>query len=187
MTTIPVETGSITSTGPAPERETVNWDDIETNVTFVEGSLGFEKRDIIGADNRFLQVKTGNPWDYIGRFQFEVEPGKLKICTGSLVGPRHLLTAYHCYDQALAHAPYEFKPNFDQGDRGYTTAQVTNVLDLNPGGMPNRCDKEKDWTVMILNQRIGDKYGYFGVKAFDDSKAGKPDFWHEGRIMSSRP
>ena len=49
-----------------------------------------EKRDIIGADNRFHRVITQRraPYSAIGYLSTG--------CTAYLVGPRHLLTAAHC-------------------------------------------------------------------------------------------
>jgi V8-like Glu-specific endopeptidase len=180
---------SLQATGISPKVQLLNMADLLTPGTVVPGSPGsllattnLEERSIIGTDNRFLQVKTGNPWDYIGNFAWGVGNDGWR-CSASLVGPRHLATARHCFNRTNSQITYQFRPNYDQGTRGYTTAQVTHALFL-PGEVGNICSWGEDWAVMILDQRIGDKYGYFGVKQFDGTKVGRPNFWHEGKLRS---
>jgi V8-like Glu-specific endopeptidase len=137
-----------------------------------------EERDIIGTDNRVLQTKTGNPWDYIGSFAWSAQGGR---CSASLVGPRHLATARHCLDTTAGSTiTYQFRPNYDQGTRGYTTAMVTTALYI-PGTLGTTCSYGDDWVVAILDKRLGDMYGYFGVRQFNATKANQAIFWHEGK------
>lgn len=174
-----------------PNVTIVNTADLLTPGTIVPGSLGprtskTEKRDVIGGvDNRFLQTRTGNPWDYIGRisWQFRNPEGVVNTarCSAALVGPRHLATAGHCRVNGGAISgtlvsSITFEPNYDQGPRGYTPAQVTNIIAPSPA-KDWGCGAGGDWAVFILNQRLGDRYGHFGVKV-DPSKTGS--FWHEG-------
>jgi hypothetical protein len=87
-----------------------------------------------------------------------------------------MVTARHCFNMTNTAITYTFRPNYDQGARGYTSAQVTNILYAS-GSLTDTCSYGDDWAVMILSQRLGDMYGYFGVKQFAGTKA---TFWHEG-------
>jgi len=187
---VPVSTVLNSAPGITPNIHLLNKTDLLTEGTIVPGSPGLEpiptpatpqKRDIIGPDNRFLQSKTGNPWDYIGSFAWQVGNDGYR-CSASLVGPRHLATARHCYNTTNSAITYNFRPNYDQGTRGYTTAQATDVMYI-PGTLTDECSYGDDWIVMVLNQRIGDKYGYFGVKQFSNSEANQANFFHEGMYI----
>ena len=170
--------------GTPPKIILLNKDDLLDPNTVVPGSpVGLaqrslvEERDIIGTDNRILQVKTGNPWDYIGSFAWSAQGGR---CSASLVGPRHLATARHCLDTTAGSTiTYQFRPNYDQGTRGRTTAMVTTALYI-PGTLGPICSYGDDWVVAILDQRLGDMYGYFGVRQFNSTKANQAIFWNEG-------
>lgn len=195
---IPIPSFQANSLEPiiAPTVTILDKADLLTPGTVLSGSpgpgprtSGTEKRDIIGGvDNRFLQIKTGNPWDYIGRltFSFRNANGNYNaICSAALVGPRHLATAAHCspyWDPNLGTltSSVTFQPNYDQGTRGYTTAAVTNIFAVGPfnSTVVASCDEGNDWAIFVLNQRLGDKYGWFGMKMIDPSK--RSNFWHEG-------
>ncbi|KAF2446776.1 hypothetical protein P171DRAFT_519138 [Karstenula rhodostoma CBS 690.94] len=170
--------------GITPNLHILDKADLLSEGTIVSGSVGPnpiptatrpQKRSVIGAESRYLQTKTGNPWDYVGRLEWGVGNDGYR-CSGALVGPRHLATARHCFNTTNTAITYTFRPNYDQGARGYTAGQVTNILYVS-GSLTDTCSYGDDWAVMILNQRLGDKYGYFGAKQFAGTTA---TFWHEG-------
>jgi hypothetical protein len=172
--------------GAPPTTILLNTADLLTPGTIISGSpvsripsATLEGRDIIGGvDNRVLQGKTGNPWDHIGSLAWS-DGGR---CSGSLVGPRHLATARHCFDTtAGSQITYQFRPNYDLGTRGYTTATVTSIFALaGTTDYGNPCSVGDDWAVAILDQRLGDTYGWFGMRQFNVTKANQPIFWNEG-------
>lgn len=181
---VPISSALTTAPGITPNLQILDKADLLIEGTVVPGSVGpdpiptptrRQKRSVIGAESRYLQEQTGNPWDYIGRLEWAVGNSGYR-CSGALVGPRHLATARHCFNTSNTAITYTFRPNYDNGNRGYTAAQVTDILYAS-GSLTDTCSYGDDWAVMILNQRLGDKYGYFGAKQFAGTTA---TFWHEG-------
>lgn len=173
-----------TSPGVTPNLHILDKANLLSEGTVVPGSLGLDpisnstrrqKRSVLGGESRYLQTKSGNPWDHIGRLEWAVGNDGYR-CSGALVGPRHLATARHCFNATNTAITYTFRPNYDQGPNGYTAAQVTSIYYV-AGSLTNTCAYGDDWAVMILNQRLGDTYGYFGAKQFTGTTA---TFWHEG-------
>lgn len=128
-------------------------------------------------DERYHQTKKGAPWDYIGT----VVSSNGTHCTGSLVGPRHVATARHCVNQPRdAQSSYVFSPHYDQGTNGYATSSVLKVLHLPGDTDPSGCSSADDWAILILDERLGDKYGWFGLIPFSKYKSDRPIFSHLG-------
>lgn len=93
------------------------------------------------------------------------------------MGPRHILTAKHC--ALVENATARFAPGYDRGEH-FGSGQVTQIV-LNgiPGGSP--CGTMNDWAVMVLDNDLGQKLGYFGVKVVEpDVKRDWPGFWTMG-------
>jgi len=128
-------------------------------------------------DERYHQTKKGYPWDYIGT----LVSTSGTHCTASLVGPRHVATARHCVNQPRdANASFVFSPHYDQGTNGYTTSSVPNAFYLPEVTTPDGCWLADDWAILILDERLGDKYGWFGLIPFSKYKADQPLFSHLG-------
>jgi V8-like Glu-specific endopeptidase len=132
------------------------------------------KRFIFGsADDREHWNVAEFPFHSVGRLYWSSGV----LCSGALVGPRHVLTAKHCIpDEPVAG---DFSPGYDDGER-FGNAQIEVVLSSEGQEAGSPCETKGDWAVLVLDQNLGDQLGYFGVKSPDENRLDKPDFQHMG-------
>jgi len=130
-----------------------------------------EKRFINGNDDRYQYTDTNYPFRAVGKLYWDSGV----FCSGALIGPRHVLTAKHCLAEGV---PGYFAPGFDNGEpfgRGAVTDIVTTTIEW---GSP--CGYKGDWAILMLDNRLGDNLGYFGVKLPDPGLQDQPIFDHVG-------
>lgn len=123
-----------------------------------------EKRFINPPDSRYLNNDTTYPFNLVGKLSWS----NGVFCSGALIGPRHALTAKHCWiDDPSVTAT--FSPNFN-GSVSNTTGSATVLAGFMPPiewGTP--CGFKGDWAILILDQRLGQRNGYFGVRQASNS------------------
>ncbi|KAK7975329.1 hypothetical protein PG989_013792 [Apiospora arundinis] len=126
-----------------------------------------------GVDNRVQYNDQSYPYAAMGKLGF---PGG--YCSGSLIGPRHVAAARHCY---VANQPYVFQPDYNNGDVFPSSSVSTILLGSQDGdGGGGDCFSQDDWAVFVLNDRLSDAHGYLGARVAQTADAGSPKFTNFG-------
>lgn len=121
--------------------------------------------DVIGTDDRYeVKDATQYPYRWVGTLTFTLESGKRVSCTGSLIGPDSVVTSGHCLSDKFT--DMTFSPGQNGDSKPFGTANVTQVwMDENKR---SEQDIERDWAVAKLDQPLGNKAGWFGMKSADN-------------------
>jgi V8-like Glu-specific endopeptidase len=125
-----------------------------------------------GIDTRIIRTPTTAwPWRTISHFS--------NTCTGTLIGPRHLITAAHCINQrgtnnwftftvrpgrdgsTIPYGSSTISPNPPPGQAAwyFTHPQWRNPLTSNP--------RQWDWGLIVIPDRLGDQTGWMGYVALN--------------------
>lgn len=115
------------------------------------------RANVFGKDDRELMPKT------IYNSQPFARIVKVEKCTGALVGPNLVLTAYHCVDHQKKRNG-KYSNSFDVSVARYGlffSADRSKVIDMVHGG---ESGTENDWAVLVLDKNLGSKYGFFKVQ-----------------------
>ena len=152
-----------------PNMTIINQKDVVLDTTTVEPSVinpadddNFDKRFINGEDDRYQYTNSKYPFVSNGKIQWSNNG----ICSGALVGPRHVLTAQHCI--AAEGNNGTFSPGFDKEPR-HGSGKITAVL-RSGHELAGDCGWKNDWAIMILDERLGDRLGFLGVKLPEKDK-----------------
>ena len=147
---------------PAPPTDFLPVD--KTNATDKGGS-------IFGTDDRRLFQDTNYPWGTTGKFRKQGG-----WCSGTMVGPRHVLTASHCptwnSDGTIGWAT--FTPGYFDGSGYVGEINIVRFVFWEKAP-PFLTDQESafDYVIGILDQDLTNNVGYVGYRTYDDH-------WNDG-------
>lgn len=136
-------------------------------------------RTIFGADNRRVYYSTAYPWRCVGKVETPLGSG-----SGTMVGPRHLLTCAHVVDwHANGGAGWiKFTPMFYNGSAPYGSGWGTRVYYKKKVAGPtiDSTEGKYDYVVVVLDRTIGQATGWMGTKTYHDSWDGGSYWTHAG-------
>lgn len=127
-----------------------------------------EPTTIFNPDDRYLFQDTRYPWCTTGRVD---TPGGQ--ASGTMVGPRHLLTCSHAIQwKSDGTAGWvKFTPSYFDGSAPFGEAWGTRVYFYNKAdgsdGM-SRNEEQYDYVVVVLGTRMGDLTGWMGGRSWSD-------------------
>ena len=130
------------------------------------------QENIIGIDDRRLFNDHTFPFSTIGR----AINSNGDICTATVVGPRHILTASHCiiWDRGNGTAgSLRYEPTSYDGVSPFETAWATQYyayrhIQADGGGVITPEDSAADFAVVVLDRNTGFKTGWMGSKVYTE-------------------
>jgi V8-like Glu-specific endopeptidase len=116
--------------------------------------------ELIGADTRVrVTDTTAAPFRYICNFEYEIAGGRrLPCCTGTLIGPRTVLTAGHCID-GVTPARLRIVPGRNRASEPLGATRAASFI-LAPGFAATTAT---DFGIVRLADPIGNRAGWWSA------------------------
>lgn len=129
---------------------------------------------IFGTDDRYLFNDRSFPWRTTGVIR--TAGG---ACTGTMIGPRLVLTASHCINWSSDGSSagwITFTPGSFDGDAPWGTYSVQRIIYWQPAlGLLSDHETAFDYVILVLEESLGNTIGYPGYRTYDDD-------WNDGRF-----
>jgi V8-like Glu-specific endopeptidase len=130
------------------------------------GDLRYRPTTIFRPDGRRSYYDRGYPWCCLVRVTNQAgQQG-----SGVLIGPRHVLTASHCVDWTPGWVKVEvlFDARRAPLSQCYATYAYAETRVSWKEKIPDSASDE-DYAVLVLEQRLGDQFGWMGAKTYNSS------------------
>lgn len=137
------------------------------------GELRYQPTMIFNPDGRRAYYDLRYPWRCLVR----ITTPRGWSGSGVLIGPRHVLTASHCVDWTpgwlRVDVMYSDGKSLDSagGILAYAESKV------GPGRISDD-ESDEDYAVIVLNQPLGEKYGWLGSRTYNSSWDDETSAWH---------
>ena len=148
--------------------------------TFMGNLAGVPLKTIFGPDNRRVFYDTTYPWRCSGKVESALGSG-----SGVMIGPRHLLTCSHIVDWRpnnqtgwIKFTPLYYNGSVPPFGFGYAVKVYYNYKVSGP--TIDGTEAKFDYTVIVLDKRLGNATGWLGSKTYSDSWDGQAVFTHTG-------
>jgi V8-like Glu-specific endopeptidase len=165
---------------PSPEHSTLLLPFVARNSQVISNTVTVNPQSPAGwsngNDTRIIRSPTTLwPWRTISQFSYS-NPDDSR-CTGTLIGPRHLVTAAHCINKQGTNQWYTIRVT--PGKNGVDNEPYGNsVISLSPAPGtevwyftpwrwrdPNLTHWQWDWGLIVIPDRLGDLTGWMGYAA----------------------
>ncbi|HRD61014.1 MAG TPA: trypsin-like peptidase domain-containing protein [Nocardioides sp.] len=117
---------------------------------------------IVGPDNRTAYNDLSYPWGCVCK----ITTAAGARGSGVLIGPRHVLTASHCVDWGTD-AAEKIEVHLQGTVAAATTFDTAAYAFTHISGNPSSSTVDEDYAVLVLADRLGDRFGWFGTKTYD--------------------
>jgi V8-like Glu-specific endopeptidase len=117
-----------------------------------------------GPDDRRAYDDTSYPWGCVCR----ITNAAGRMGSGALIGPRHILTASHVVDWTTDNAEkieVHFAGNAASATVFDTIAYAYTEVHVSPGAS----EVDDDYAVLVVNERLGDRWGWLGTKVYNSA------------------
>lgn len=126
-------------------------------------------------DERTIYNDRSYPWGCICK----VTTAAGMVGSGALIGPRHVLTASHCVDWGSSNAE-KIEVHLTGTTPAATAFDTVAYAFTQISGDPTVTTLDEDYACLVLDQRLGDAFGWLGTKTYDSSWDGDNVWWSMG-------